>query len=366
MTAAPQSQPAAATQPAPATRPGKSAPQKTPAQLAEERSRWEEMRSHVPVGARGLEFADWNQLSAFCQTVAQGTLVPPDCRNSAANCLIKAQMGQALGLDAMTSIWNIDVIEGRPSLPVRLKLALCRRSRFFDETAWNIEYTGTPYEDDYTCTVTVRRKPDGEPHQGQFSVADAKRAGLWEKKSATGKPLPWMTYPRDMMFSRACGRALDREFSDILLGIYTKEDQEVDRLMDAVDLTARPMTHEQAIQALSIDPTIPIEDEQYGEDQPQEEEQPAQPAQPEAPASQPAGEQASVPTPAPSPAPSPAPAANDKLLQVNAYNKVRAAFMGLAGPAKTSARNRLGIQMVTDMRSWPLERLEEALDLLSS
>jgi len=52
----------------------------------------------------------------------------------------------------------------------------------------------------------------------QFSVADAKRAGLW------GKAGPWTQYPRRMLQLRARGFALRDGFPDVLKGLVTAEE----------------------------------------------------------------------------------------------------------------------------------------------
>jgi hypothetical protein len=52
----------------------------------------------------------------------------------------------------------------------------------------------------------------------QFSVADAKRAGLW------GKSGPWTQYPRRMLQLRARGFALRDAFPDVLKGLVTAEE----------------------------------------------------------------------------------------------------------------------------------------------
>jgi hypothetical protein len=53
---------------------------------------------------------------------------------------------------------------------------------------------------------------------GRFSVADAKRAGLW------GKSGPWTQYPRRMLQLRARGFALRDAFPDVLKGLVTAEE----------------------------------------------------------------------------------------------------------------------------------------------
>ena len=65
---------------------------------------------------------------------------------------------------------------------------------------------------------TVKRKGDPEVKSGEFSVADAKKAGLW------GKTGPWTQYSDRMLKMRARGFALRDGFSDVLRGLGIAEE----------------------------------------------------------------------------------------------------------------------------------------------
>jgi hypothetical protein len=57
-----------------------------------------------------------------------------------------------------------------------------------------------------------------------FSVADAKQAGLWQRRGANGQPTPWVTYPQRMLRARALGLALRDVFADVLMGLMIYEE----------------------------------------------------------------------------------------------------------------------------------------------
>jgi hypothetical protein len=67
-----------------------------------------------------------------------------------------------------------------------------------------------------TCKA-ARRGQEGETVT-TFSVADAKRAGLW------GKQGPWTQYPQRMLQLRARGFCLRDSFADVLRGLITAEE----------------------------------------------------------------------------------------------------------------------------------------------
>jgi hypothetical protein len=69
-----------------------------------------------------------------------------------------------------------------------------------------------------TAVCQTSRKGKDANVVGRFSVADAKRAGLW------GKSGPWTQYPKRMLQLRARGFALRDAFPDVLKGLVTAEE----------------------------------------------------------------------------------------------------------------------------------------------
>ena len=91
-------------------------------------------------------------------------------------------------------------------------LCLTKMSKF------NETFEGKPYEDDYRAVCVVGRKGLEGEHRAEFSVAQAKKAGLWGKKG------PWVSYPDRMLKMRARGFALRDRFADCLGGLISSEE----------------------------------------------------------------------------------------------------------------------------------------------
>jgi hypothetical protein len=72
----------------------------------------------------------------------------------------------------------------------------------------------------------VRRKGEKIYHERTFSEADAKKAGLWDRKNRDGSPGMYQKYPGRMKQMRARGFALRDVFADILGGMYLREELE--------------------------------------------------------------------------------------------------------------------------------------------
>lgn len=139
----------------------------------------------------------------------------PKGLETATQIVVAMQLGAELGLQPLTSLQNIAVINGRPSLWGDAMLAVCRASGLFMEADFLEETVGEG--DTLTAVCTVRRN-GGNKTVRRFSVAMAKRAGLW------GRQGPWQQYPERMLQMRARSYALRDAFSDVLKGLLTAEE----------------------------------------------------------------------------------------------------------------------------------------------
>jgi hypothetical protein len=164
--------------------------------------------------ARGLALATFDDAWRFWQMVAKTDFAPKDFKSKPEACLLAGQHGAELGLGPMQSLQCIAVINGRPSIWGDAALALVQSSAV-------CEYVSETVEGDADAMVaTCEAKRRGYPKATvvRFSVADAKKAGLW------GKSGPWSQYPRRMLQLRARGFALRDAFPDVLKGLVTAEE----------------------------------------------------------------------------------------------------------------------------------------------
>jgi hypothetical protein len=122
--------------------------------------------------------------------------------------------GLELGLGPVASLNAIAFINGRPTMYGDGISALLLRSG--ECTDIKEEKTGSG--DDMAVTVTLARRGVTTRFMRRFSVADAKTAGLWNKAG------PWTTYPERMLRWRAFGWAARDGFSDVLRGLWTREE----------------------------------------------------------------------------------------------------------------------------------------------
>ena len=166
--------------------------------------------------AGGFDIAPSNLQEAWdvCERLAASDLVPKDFQRKPANIMVAAQMGAELGLKPLQAIQNIAVINGRPAVWGDALLAIVRGH---PECQGVREYTEGE-GDRMIAICEVSRKGEEHPIRGEFSVDDAKAAGLWNKQG------PWKQYPKRMLKLRARAFALRDGFADALRGIQVAEE----------------------------------------------------------------------------------------------------------------------------------------------
>lgn len=137
--------------------------------------------------------------------------------------MVAIMHGMEVGMTPMAALQSIAVVNGRPTIWGDGALGLVQGSGLMESHKEWFEGTGETRK----AICTVKRKGDPEIKTGEFSVADAKKAGLW------GKAGPWSQYPDRMLKMRARGFALRDGFSDVLRGLGIAEEvQDIQPIKD--------------------------------------------------------------------------------------------------------------------------------------
>jgi hypothetical protein len=164
--------------------------------------------------ARGLALATFEDAFRFSKMVAASEFAPKDFRGKPESCLLAIQHGSEIGLSPMQSLQSIAVINGRPSIWGDAALAVVSASSVCEYVTERVEGDG----DAMVAICEAKRRGYPKATTTRFSVADAKKAGLW------GKSGPWQQYPKRMLQLRARGFALRDAFPDVLKGLVTAEE----------------------------------------------------------------------------------------------------------------------------------------------
>jgi hypothetical protein len=186
-----------------------------------------------------LALATFDDAFRFAKMVSQSDFAPKDFRGKPESCLLAIQHGSEVGLSPMQSLQSIACINGRPSVWGDAALALVIGSPVCEYVRETVDGEG----DAMVATCEAKRRGYEQASVVRFSVADAKKAGLW------GKTGPWTQYSRRMLQMRARGFALRDAFPDVLRGLVTAEEaQDYPETPAAVDRGHGPATVTQVAQ----------------------------------------------------------------------------------------------------------------------
>ena len=172
---------------------------------------------------RGVRPTDMDSAVRMATAIAKSGLLPKtyyDAGDPIAGCFVALQLGAEVGLSPMASVQNIAVINGRPGLFGPAQLAVVEASGKLADIEEFLEGDG-----DARKAVCIVQRIGRKPRRAEFSVTDAKRAGLWDKRGKGGGPGPWQQYPDRMLAARARSFILRDVFPDVLLGLgYSVEE----------------------------------------------------------------------------------------------------------------------------------------------
>ncbi len=133
--------------------------------------------------------------------IANTEFVPKGLRGNLPAILACVATGRAIGIDDMTSIRSIHIIDGKPTFAAELMVMLVRRRGH--------SIVGEVGPD--TATVTGKRADNGDEMNVTWTLEMAKRAGL------TGKG-NWKSYPEAMLWARAVSQLCRMLFADCFAG----------------------------------------------------------------------------------------------------------------------------------------------------
>ena len=153
-----------------------------------------------PHGHSKARIAHWNAI------VATG-LLPSHVKDGRTAYAIELY-GEMLGIHPMRAMTGIVVIKGKPTISAELMHSLIRER-------------GKPYRFDVLersktrSAIRVQRAESSEPVEYEFTIEDAKTAGL------AGSPT-YKAYPAAMLFARCVSIVGRCEFPDIIGGAYVE------------------------------------------------------------------------------------------------------------------------------------------------
>lgn len=176
----------------------------------------------IAIGNRGILLATMDDVFRFAKAIALSQLCPPGF--SETDCFLIIANGLEVGMSPMAALASTYIVNNRATIFGDMPLALVRQSGLLED--YQQEFMGAPYQDDFRCVVTTKRKGQPKSIVTDYSILDAKTAEVWgrtfERNGKTVKS-PWVTNPRRMLMFRARGFNLRDNFGDVLKGCSIAE-----------------------------------------------------------------------------------------------------------------------------------------------
>lgn len=171
-------------------------------------------RTDGPIGTD--QWAMVKEQAAALEAAGKGTGILPKGITNRYQVSAILMAGAEIGLGPMTSLRQISLINGTPTIEGKALLGLVRK--YFGASAVQILET-----DDTHCTIRFHRE-GLEDLTLEWNEARAKKAGLW------GKGGPWTQFPAYMLRWRCIAEGVDLHFTEVKLGLMTKEEMVGTRL----------------------------------------------------------------------------------------------------------------------------------------
>jgi hypothetical protein len=136
--------------------------------------------------------------------------------------------GMELGIPPMQAVQLLAMINGRITAHSEAVPGLLLSKGFKIKQ----EFIGKEFEDTFKAVCTLTR-PDGDFVVSEFSVKDAKDAGLWDDAPTVTKynktkpnDSAWFRYKKRMIWARALGFAAKDKGADAMKGLMVREEME--------------------------------------------------------------------------------------------------------------------------------------------
>jgi hypothetical protein len=203
-----------------------------------------------PIGRpSSLDVFERNQ--ELAEYIANTDFVPRSLRGNPPAILAAVLYGHEIGLDPMTSLSLVAVIDGRPSVAAEGLRGLILAA---GHELWVEESTTT------RATVAGRRRDGRTTSKVTWTIDDAKRARIAGKSN-------WQAYPRQMLKARATAELARDLFADVIRGLSATEeldaivDVETGEVVDADPAQAKTTTTRRRRSRAASAPVTPVEPE---------------------------------------------------------------------------------------------------------
>lgn len=180
------------------------------------RTRLEAAKSYddaAGAGAIALRPQNFTQAIEMANLLATSALIPSALQNKPQDVLCVLITGHEIGLSPMQALRGMHVIEGKGSMSADLMAGLVISRTDVCKYLRPVEST------EKVCTIETLRVGHPEPVRFSYTIEQAQRAGLTNKKN-------WQNDPQAMLIARAKTRICRAVYPDLCFGLYSEEEAE--------------------------------------------------------------------------------------------------------------------------------------------
>lgn len=181
----------------------------------EEKTELAKIAENMQVNGGGIILKNLHDMKLVAQTFINSGLVPASFNNPA-KIIVAIQAGAELGFKPWQSLNQLHVVNGRVGISSTAIGGLIRSS---GKCKMLKQYYNDEEGDKFAAIIESQRTDDESIHRTEFSVEDAKTAGLWGEAKDN-----WKKYPKDMLMWRALSKHGRAFYGDVLSGFYTVEE----------------------------------------------------------------------------------------------------------------------------------------------
>lgn len=184
----------------------------------------EEKKEVAEITASTMMPTTFNNRYTMSKILASSGLMP-NGMDTAEKVCVALQYGYELGLSPMVSVNNIAVVNGKPTLGTDIMHAIVRHSKEYGGVEWVCQDNKKA-----ECIVHRINANYREDVRGLYTIEMATAAGLTKKDN-------WAKYPARMLKHRALSYALRDAFPDVLAGIYSPDEMDMETAPEIRDIT---------------------------------------------------------------------------------------------------------------------------------
>jgi hypothetical protein len=149
----------------------------------------------------------------IAERLSKSNLIPKALQGKPDDVLVVLLTGRSYGVDPMTALSNISVINGKPVLEAKLLHGLCLARKDVCEYFVCVEANAT------AATYEAKRVGAPKPERKTWTIKQAQDAGLTSKEN-------WQKYPQAMLEARAKAALARSAFPDVVTGAYIPDEAE--------------------------------------------------------------------------------------------------------------------------------------------